>query len=802
MIIGGRRAIAGNQPEDRMSHVAATGSEPYMPLGRNWTIWASAGSVAAANFLAVSGYRVPFLGPALGFWFLIIHPTYLLYTTDLWGRSRVAERVGYSLTAVLFFLMLAGLGINMTLPLLGVQGPLGPIPIVVLGDALTVVLYFLRRQYPAEFVWRAKIRAIRPKEYRFLIGSGFCVALAVLGANRLNNGAGDQLSLLALTGLVTILVLLMIWRRQLREEVICFVLYLLSLALLLMTSLRGWYVTGHDIQSEYRVFQLTASHDHWSISYFHNAYNACLSITILPTELSQILHVDDPYVYKLFFQLIFALCPVLIYEISRRYWSRTISIMSAIYFISFPTFFTDMPFLNRQEIAYLFVCVGILSITNADWDLRWRRFALIGASLGIEISHYSTMYLFLGMLIVAWATRYFTGLHSGGRRLRKGAHQLDEKYWATMTCTLSISAIVIMATITLLWGGLATQTAGSVVTDAKSGITGLFSHSKGVKASDVSYGLLPTKLASPQTIISDFRNASLKERSGAAASIYVPASVVARYPTPVVNEASLPLTRVGSLVSDSGISAMTLNTVVRQAAAKGEQLFVGIGLIVFLVFRKYRRQIGGEYFCLCVGSTVMVAILTILPNLSVDYGVLRAFQEALILIAPVLVVGSLAIFQPLGKIWGLRAAKTVCIGLAVSTIGLLPQLLGGYPAQLSLNNSGVYYDIYYTHPQEEAALGWLSGKPGVLPTGVQAENLTDRFTFTALSDVSGQQVITDIYPSLVRKSSWLILGYSTVHSGLSIGSFSGISVTYKYPIGFLWNSKNLVYNNGGSEIYR
>jgi uncharacterized membrane protein len=789
-----------------MSNATATDSRTRTPPAPahhdDWALWMSVCFVAGANLLGVSGFRLPFLGPAVGFWFLVIHPAYLLYTTSLWRRASVAERLGYSVTAVLLLLMVAGLGINFLLPLVGVQRPLDPIPIVILGDTLTVLLYLLRRQYPAKLLWRTEISTIGRLESRLLVGAGLCVAFAVLGANRLNNGAGDQLGLLALAGLVAILVLLMLWRRQVREGLICVILYMVSLTLLLMTSLRGWYVTGHDIQTEYRVFQLTAAHGRWSISDFHNAYNACLSITILPTELSQILHVDGPYVYKLFFQLMFALCPALTYAISRRYWSRTIAIMSAVYFMGFPTFFSDMPFLNRQEIAYLFVCVGFLAITNIEWNLRWRRFALITASLGVELSHYSTMYLFLGTLITAWATRYLVDLIPSGWHRRDGAIQGDGKPWAAMNRTVSIGAIGVVAAIAFMWSGLATQTAGAVVTDAESGITGLFGHSNSAQAGDVSYGLVPTKLASPQSILNDYRLATLKVRSGSVPSTYISGSVVDRYPTPVVKESALPITSIGRSLSDLGVSPGTLNTLVRQVAAKGEQIFVGIGLIGFLAFRKDRRRIGSEFFCLCVGSVVTVAGITVLPALSVDYGVLRAFQEALIIIAPVLVVGSLSVFRVLGQVWGLRATKTVCIGLFVSTSGLLPQILGGYPAQLSLNNSGQYYDIYYTHPQEEAALSWLANKPGTLPAGVQAENFTDRFSFTNAADVTGQQVIADIYPPLVRESSWVILGYTNVHADLATADYDGNLITYRYPTSFLWDNKDLVYNNGGSEIYK
>ena len=78
----------------------------------------------------------------------------------------------------------------------------------------------------------------------------------------------------------------------------------MSLALLLMTSLRGWYVTGHDVQTEYLVFELTKQLSRWKVSTFPDAYNACLSITILPTMILRWTRVGDPYVFKVLFQVL------------------------------------------------------------------------------------------------------------------------------------------------------------------------------------------------------------------------------------------------------------------------------------------------------------------------------------------------------------------------------------------------------------------------------------------------------------------------------------------------------------------
>jgi len=174
----------------------------------------------------------------------------------------------------------------------------------------------------------------------------------------------------------------------------------------------------------------------------------------------------------------------------------------------------------------------------------------------------------------------------------------------------------------------------------------------------------------------------------------------------------------------------------------------------------------------------------------------------LIIIAPVLVTGAMAIFKPMGDKRAAWAAAAVCLGIFVSTTGLLPQVLGGYPAQLSLNNSGQYYSNYYMGPQEVAGVHWLSGQSGVLPSGVQATHFSNRFLFTTASAVTGQQFIEDAFPPLLRQHAWVILDYSILHTGLATASYDGDLIPYRYPTGILRANKNLIYNNGAMEIYR
>jgi hypothetical protein len=374
-----------------------------------------------------------------------------------------------------------------------------------------------------------------------------------------------------------------------------------------------------------------------------------------------------------------------------------------------------------------------------------------------------------------------------------------------MAQTVGIGSILVVVCIAIAWGGLATKTAGNALSDAESSISGfILGNPPGARSSDVSYSIFGGKAQSPQTLLNEYRNETMKERASFP-SIYLPTSDVARYPTPAINQPSLPLTGIGRLLAEANIPVAGLNGALREAAAGGEQLFLGIGLIALVLVQRYRRRMSREVFYLCVGSIFMLALITVLPNLSVDYGVLRAFQEALILIAPLFVIGSVTAFQPLGERWASRIATVICVVIFISTIGLLPQITGGYPAQLNLNNSGLYYDLYYVHPQEVTAVNWLAHQPdvsSVLANGVQAENITYKYAFASPSDVTGSEIIADYYPTLVTRSSWVILGYTTIHTGQATADYNSDLLTYVYPTELLRRTKNLVYSNGGAQIYK
>jgi hypothetical protein len=203
---------------------------------------------------------------------------------------------------------------------------------------------------------------------------------------------------------------------------------------------------------------------------------------------------------------------------------------------------------------------------------------------------------------------------------------------------------------------------------------------------------------------------------------------------------------------------------------------------------------------LAIGAGLVVALQVLLPGLSVDYGVLRAFQQAMFVLGPFLAVGSVGMFGWLGPRRSVVAAGGVVIAFFLSLTGAIPQVLGGYPAQLHLSNSGQYFDLYYPHPEEEAAAVWLQAQVLAEGRGTIQTIVPDRFIYGLSPTIVATQ---SIFPIAIRRDAYVLLGAAaTTGKHQSTVAYGGDLLAYSYPIAFLDGAKNLVYSNGTAVVYR
>lgn len=595
-----------------------------------------------------------------------------------WSRW---ETLSFSLGLSILFLMVVGLTLN-SLGYAGLTPPLTPLSIFIALDIAVAPLLIANRRL--SLTLPISLPSLRVTWRRVFGGMLLLLPfISAAGAIRLNNGAANSFTLVLFAVIAVVFVVLMV-RAKTMQRYYPAALFLFALSILLSVSLRGWDITGHDIQREFNVFQLTMQQGMWDIAAFRDPYNACLSITLLPAMLAHMTGIPDAYIFKVVFQFIAAFAVIPAYFFVRRLHGPRDALLAGFIFLLFPTFLNDMAMLNRQEIAFLFFGLIMLLMLLA---VSYRRMQILTVLLlvGLTLSHYSSSYIMIGLMLAAWCVNFIAA------RVTKPKYASDNiNAFPIMTLPIIFFAGIFVFT----WNDQITQTTRGLNATISKTFSGLSGDSK-QQASDVSYSLFGGAQLSPQEILDEHT----KDETGNDVKLTV------------VEQPTLPATPLGNFLGGSE-TLETIHGFIRGGIAKLLQVLIIIGCVILWWRIKQHRH--GKYdlyvLSLCAGSTLLLAALTVLPQLSVDYGVLRLFQQLLFILALPIIAAIVWLGSFLtSRIGAIYASSAVFLALIfLHTSGFIPQLTGGYSPQLSLNNSGFYYDAYYVTADERQSAAWLS----------------------------------------------------------------------------------------------
>ncbi len=764
-----------------------------------------------------------------GFLFLAIVPGLLtilaieIENLNFWAFVSLA--VGFSL---LELMTVAVLG-NAFLPFAGIARPLDKLPLsleVYLLIAVLLAVAWLRVK-EVEIPVKRYIFFDEPRDIFFSLTPVLFVVLAIFGAIRLNNDASNILTMIMLGGMSIYIIFLIAYAKKLDENAITTSFFFMGLALLLMTSLRGWYITGHDIQTEYKVFELAKNAGIWKIATYQDAYNACLSITILPTLFANLLSISDPYIFKLLFQFFFALCPGLVY-LTARHWANTrVSLLATIYFIGFATFFSDMPFLIRQEIAFVFYGLMLYLIFNPNLNLSLRRRLFMLMGIGVILSHYSTTYTILVILGLAIVSRpFFVWVLTRFRRRaifkNSAIMPLGEKaptFQTEISSTPKITFGMVLGLFVLsfLWTSIITHTGGSVMKVMSETVSAVKNGFAGNNRSMDAVELLSFGKPDQNQELQDYINkVAAPIRNAGAPGEYFDPQTYSQYKFEALPDETLPITPAGQVLERIGIDVGTVMPIFAQVLAKLMEILAPIGMIYLLFNRSVIRYVDDEIYLIAFYCLFFVGLNIVLPVLSTEYGIFRAMQQSMFIIGPIIVAGSILIgnvlmkpfkwisvqrFKNSGEVF---AIILVILFFSFST-SVLRQFFGGNIAVLHLANAGNYNNNYLIRTSEVTGVDWLTGAVKADPdyaNGVRLVVQADRFARGKFASLTTLVPYNDIFPSLIRKQAYVFLSPPTVTKQRAIIIYNADQVTYTYPTQFLADNKNLIYTNGSAEVYR
>lgn len=684
--------------------------------------------------------------------------------------------------------MVLGLMLSFLGPLVGIAKPLTPMPLTltlaaVMGGLLAASIAKHRPMFIPPFD-RSRLSV------RALILAGWFTLIpitAVMGALSINNHGPAILAALSMA-LMAVLPLIILWRQRADlTEIIPYAIYATSLGLLLGTSLRGTNITGHDIVQEYQVFQLTATNGIWNMNFLRDAYNACLSITILPTIWQKLTGLADPYIYKLMAQIVFAMLPVVIYLTAKRFSGRRQAFLAALVFMTFPVFLQDMSMLVRQEAAFFLLSLALMTVFDPELRARPKSALTLILLGGMIISHYSTSYITIAMLLAAKVLEVL---------IRVTKHTVRRRA-ANLWTPLTWSTIFALTLITYLWNAQVTKTSSSIGRTI-GGITTNLPHllDRNFASGQSNYALLGAQLTPAQNLASYVASAAKLFRDLPSSSYY-PNTLTDQYPLKLKSETLSPTTDFVNTIGLGKVNWYNIFEFLRQIYAKLIQVLLLLA-VGFMFLRPRATRIPRQFQLIGIGALAMVLLQVLLPPSIIDYGLLRLIHQSMIVLAIPMVLVALRLMDliRIRELWSIRVFSVVLAGFFVVMSGLANSITGGHKPALALSNSGFYYEAYYAHDDELAAFNWLKSHA---PIGAVVN--ADEFVRRQMVTYIGVYPRPSLAPDAIAEEAYAYVGHNNLSTDKVPLYYQGILTYHSVPTDFLDTAKDEVYSTQSVRIY-
>ena len=711
--------------------------------------------------------NIPFMRQILGFLFLTILPGLLILQILKLSKLNTIETILYSVGLSIAFVMFTGFFMNTLYPPLGFPKPISTLPLMITISIILLILsvinYLRNKDFSISIPISAKELFLPPVLFLVLLP-----ILAVLGA-LLVTFYGNNTILLILIALISVAVFLATFD-IIPTKLFPLTIVMIALALLLHRALMPLYLPNGDIHLEYYFHKLVETSSYWDLTIGH-VLNAMLSVVMLPTIYSKLLNIDGVWVFKIIYSLIFSLILLALYQIYQKQTTEKVAFLATFFFMSMYGFFYTMPTLCRQEIAELFYVLVIMLLLSKEMNRLKRAalFIIFGASLAV--SHYGLSYIFMFQIFIAMLLLYgmenvtiinlkenLRAKLNKFRRVNPNERELQVNIKNVMLkndITLSMTFVLLYFVFTLAWY---MYVSSSITFNV---IVNIGEHIY-------------------NSILTEFLNPTTREPEVLAAL---------GMGTPVKHYLSY----------------------ISRPIYYATQFFIIVGLIR-LITRYKEMKFEREYIAMLLVSSALIFACIVIPTFSEKLNTERTYHIALLLVAPLCILGGETVFKYIFKLFrsiSLRQSTYAKILLII----LIPYFLfnTGFVWELAGEKTTmpVGLERYKTGDDQDKAIFYISviQKEDVFGARWLGENRVDNsIVYTGWT--SKHYLLTP-YAMIPRgrnmqllggredlkKDSFVFLRYFNVKENLMKGGNMTAVSSQLYE-------RNKIYSNGGSEIYR
>jgi len=170
-----------------------------------------------------------------------------------------------------------------------------------------------------------------------------------------------------------------------------------SVSLLLAASMMSDTLHGYDIHQEFSIFSQVLASGSWQAE-TNLTYNSALSISLLPSIISVVTSLDGLPIFQVILPLLFALTPIILYSIYRRFLVPEAAFLSVFLLMSYPGFYEELVQMGRQEIGELLLVILLWVLLCRVGAGPSRTIVLTVLIFGLVTAHYSLGYLYLVLI--------------------------------------------------------------------------------------------------------------------------------------------------------------------------------------------------------------------------------------------------------------------------------------------------------------------------------------------------------------------------------------------------------------------
>ncbi len=717
---------------------------------------------------------IPILRQVLGFTFFSVIPGLLILYTLRVNKLGLLGRFVLSIGLSISFLMLFGLIINSVYPLFGYTTPLSTNSLIASFSAITLVLVAIAffRSQTISFQVLSDFE-LNVEEKAFLIVPALFILLSILGM-RLMNVADNNIMLMTLIFLIiAYAIFIAVKQSQVSDRSYPPIIFLTSISLVLLLGLRSNHIIGSDAHTEYYLFQLTLANGRWQVL-MNSSLDTCLGISLLPTIYQSLLNIDSEYLFKTLYPFLFSISPLVVYIISKKYIGGFYAFLASLFFMSQHTFLWTAHS-TRTTLAVLFFALSVMVLFQDGLSGVNKKLLFIVFSASCIVSHYSTTYIFLFILLLTWFGMWImsriirsrgkptiSGSSSLGNPLSSSNHSFEEQSVSLVVTKwpkshITIGLVTIFFVMLFIWYNQMTEV----------------SFRSGVMFVSTIW----------QSLTEFFM---LEARSGGAAQLF-----------------------------GVGLGVQSIPRIIEIFLSWLVIVFIAIGILATLV--KYRhtvdlpkmgkelpgflyksQKLDPEFFIISLSCSLILLISVVFPAISTGYDLFRISLQMMAVLSLFFVIGGIMVARLLRLPWACLIILSVLIPYFMTTTGTMYQLFE-VPQAISLNSEGEEYDTLFVHDQESHAARWLADH-----NDEQVEIYADWYGSARL--VSQGKIPSSIYAeSFIENKEPIDIGYYYLrYSGVINGKLMDRNYQWhdiaEYRSEF--DAMNLIYTNGGSEIYK